>query len=341
MRDVTIKDVARKLNVSISTVSRAFNDKYDIRPDTRKRILEVAKEMGYTPNPIAQHLCQLKSRLIGVVVPEFINAFFPRVVSGIQRELKEKGYQMLLMSSNENSEEEIENVKTLQRNRVDGLLISLAQGTRDICFLQEVNQHIPIVQFNRVSQKLKTSRVYFKDYEWSRRATMHLIEQGYRNIYYLCGPQSLILAQKRARGFVDVLKEHGVADAVSHTLDGGIFIEDGNKVVPAILELDPRPDAVLCFNDPLAIGLMKGLKQNGIRIPQDMAVMGFTESRIAMHTSPALSSIEQPAEEIGATAARLLLYQIEHEDKFEIQDVILDGKLNIRESTLSSLHHAQ
>jgi LacI family transcriptional regulator len=331
---ITIKDVAKRLNVSISTVSRAFNDKYDIHPDTRRRILETAKEMGYAPNPMAQHLSQHRSCVIGVVVPEFINAFFPLVISGIQSVLKEAGYQMLIMSSNEHYEEEVENVKMLERDHVDGILISLTQETRDISFLQDLNKRMPIVQFNRVSRKLNTSRIVFNDYQWAMHATEHLFNQGYKNIYYLSGPDSLILSLRRRKAFVDVLKNHRIPNPESHIIVGGIFIEDGCKVAPKILSMNPRPDALFCFNDPVAIGVMEELRKSDIKIPEDIAIMGFTESRIAKHTFPALTSVEQPAKEIGITAARQLLEELNSNRHTECKDIILDGKINIRESTM-------
>lgn len=185
MKHVTIKDVAKALNVSISTISRAFNDKYDIHPDTKNMILEKAKEMGYSPNPIAQRLTQHKSSLIGVVVPEFVNAFFPKIIMAIQRVMDENGYQVLIMSSEESAGKELKNIRTLEKNMVDGLIISLTQETRDVSYFQHLlNKNIPIVQFNRVSQKLATPKIILDDTTSASYATEHLVQQGYRRIYH-------------------------------------------------------------------------------------------------------------------------------------------------------------
>ncbi|MGL4852512.1 MAG: LacI family DNA-binding transcriptional regulator [Phocaeicola sp.] len=333
-KHVTIKDVARELNVSISTISRAFNDKYDIRPETKERILHVAHEMGYVPNPMAQNLTQNKRSLIGVVVPEFINSFFPRVISGIQEVFREVGYQVLIMSSNEQADQELENMKVLERNMVDGIILSFTQETRDVSYYQILNKNIPIVQFNRVSQKLDSNRVYFDDYTWSIYATEHLIKQGYKNIYHVLGPASLIITQKRKKGFLDALAKHSIKQNEGCFLEGGIFIEDGNRVAQEILAMETRPDALFCFNDPLAIGIMEELKKNGVKMPDEIALVGFTESRIAKHTTPSLTSVEQPAEEMGRIAAKLLLKELTNGYFRVAEDIVLNGVLNVRSSSL-------
>jgi Transcriptional regulators len=335
MKHITIKDVAKKLNLSISTISRAFNDKYDIHPNTKELILKTANEMGYSPNPIAQRLTLNKSYVIGVIVPEFINDFFPKAIKGMQRVMKEAGYQMLIMSSNEQVKEELENVKILERNMVDGIIISLTQATRDITYYQKVIKNIPMVQFNRVSQKLETPKVIFDDYSWSIAVTEHLISQGYKNIYHFSGPENLIITQNRKKGFIDALKNHKICYSTKNIIETGIFIEDGRRIMHELLEKKIElPDAIFCFNDPLAIGAIEELKDNGFKVPKDIAFVGFTESLIAMHMSPTLTSVEQPTEEIGETAARLLLKQIKDNIPTMPQTIILNGKINVRESSL-------
>jgi DNA-binding LacI/PurR family transcriptional regulator len=335
MKHITIKDVAKKLNLSISTISRAFNDKYDIHPNTKELILKTANEMGYSPNPMAQRLTLNKSYVIGVIVPEFINDFFPKAIKGMQRVIKEAGYQMLIMSSNEQVKEELENVKILERNMVDGIIISLTQETRDITYYQKVIENIPMVQFNRVSQKLETPKVIFDDYSWSMFVTEHLISQGYKNIYHFSGPENLIITQNRKKGFIDALKKHKICHSTKNIIETGIFIEDGRRIMHELLEKKIElPDAIFCFNDPLAIGAIEELKDNGFKVPKDIAFVGFTESLIAMHMSPTLTSVEQPTEEIGETAARLLLKQIKDNIPTMPQTIILNGKINVRESSL-------
>lgn len=338
MKNITIKDVAKKLNVSISTISRAFNDKYDIHPDTRKRILQAAEEMGYSPNPIARNLSQKRSYLIGVVVPEFINAFFPKVIKGMQKVLKEAGYQLLIMSSNEQAKEEIENIKLLERNKVDGIMLSLTQEMQDISYYEELNKSIPIVQFNRVSQKLDTPKVIFNDYIWAFQATEYLIKEGYKRLYHLSGPSNLIVSHHRRKAFIDALKKHNLEFNNSQIIETGIFLEDGIIAVDKILDNSIKPDAIFCFNDPIAIGVIEELKRRNIKIPDDIAVMGFTESRIAEYSNPKLSSVEQPSEEMGQITAKVLLEKLKN-DTHSSQTISLDGKINIRESTIKCNHN--
>ena len=334
MKNITIKDVAKALNVSISTISRAFNNKYDIHPDTRNMILEKAREMGYSPNPIAQRLTQHKSYLIGIVVPEFINAFFPKVIMSVQKVIGNAGYQVLIMSSEESAQKELENIRILERNMVDGIIISLTQETRDISYFQKmVENQIPIVQFNRVSQKLATPKVIFDDYRWAMLATEHLLEQGYKNIFHLAGPNNLIVSHNRSKGFTDALKKYELS-TTHKIIETGIFIEDGKRIAEQLISQHNIPEAFFCFNDPLAIGAMETFKSQGYKIPDEVAFVGFTESRIAMHMSPGLSSVEQPAEELGETAAQILLEIFKGNNYPMNQTITLNGKLNIRESSL-------
>lgn len=335
MKHVTIKDVAKALNVSISTISRAFNDKYDIHPDTKNMILEKAKEMGYSPNPIAQRLTQHKSSLIGVVVPEFVNAFFPKIIMAIQRVMDENGYQVLIMSSEESAGKELKNIRTLEKDMVDGLIISLTQETRDVSYFQHLlNKNIPIVQFNRVSQKLATPKIILDDTTSASYATEHLVQQGYRRIYHLSGPNNLIISHNRIKGFTETLKKYGLSATENKIIEAGIFIEDGKKIATRLIENGDIPEALFCFNDPVAIGAMEVFKAHNFRIPEDIAFMGFTESRIATHLTPALSSVEQPTDEFGKIAARSLLDIINEKNHISDKTIILSGKLNIRASSI-------
>lgn len=335
MKHVTIKDVAKALNVSISTVSRAFNDKYDIHPDTRNLILEKAKTMGYSPNPMAQGLTQHKSNMVGVIVPEFVNAFFPMVLMGIQDVLEKVGYQVLIMSSNESAQRELNNVKTLEKNMVDGILMSLTQETRDISYYKTLHEtKIPIVQFNRVSPKLITPKIIFDDYHWAYEATEHLLGQGFRKVYCLAGPRNLLLTHNRIQGYKDAMKNRGLQVVDSQIINTGIFIEDGERVATRLIAEGDIPEAFFCFNDPIAIGAMETFIQSGYAIPDQVAFIGFTESRIAMHMTPALSSVEQPGRQIGEKAAKILLDILNGRNNHAAETFVLSGKLNIRSSSV-------
>jgi LacI family transcriptional regulator len=335
MKHITIKDVAKRLNCSVSTISRAFNDKYDIRKETRELILATAREMGYSPNPLAKSLLKQCSNQIGVVVPEFINSFFPEVIIGIQEVLLKKGYQVLIMQSNESYINELENVKALENNMVDGIILSLSLETKNVDYYKKlVEQGFPLVLFNRVSNQLETHKVLLDDYKWAFFATEHLIYQGYKIIFHFSGPEGLMFSQNRKNGFIDAHRKHKLFVGSSSIIETGLMICDGEREMANLIKSGNMPDAIFAVNDPTAIGAMKVLKRNGFKIPGDVALVGYTETRLAELIDPPLTSVAQPTHEIGRTAAKLILDQIESKGIFVPQTVILNGRLNVRESSM-------
>lgn len=331
---ITIKDIAKKLNISIATVSRAFNNKNDIKNDTKNLILKTAKEMGYRPNPMAKKLTQRRSLTIGIVVPEFLNSFFPEVIIGAQEILFERGYQVLITQSNENFETELANIKALEDSMVDGIIISQSSETKNVEYYQKlINSGFPIVFFNRVCNELSSSKVLFNDYKWAFFATEHLINQGYRNIYHLKGKESVSLTNDRMRGFVDAHSKHKLPITKEQIVPTGFDIADGQRVADEIINSGNIPDAIFAANDTSAIGAMQVFKKRGFKIPEDVAFVGFTESRLGAIIDPPLTSVLQPAKEIGREAARIVLEQIENAETFTPQIIVLNGQLNIRESS--------
>jgi LacI family transcriptional regulator len=335
MKYVTIKDVAKALNVSISTVSRAFNDKYDIRKETREFVLAKAREMGYHPNPIARNLLSQCSYNIGVVVPEFINPFFPEVIIGIQDVFFKEGYQVLIMQSNESAAIELENIKTLENNMVDGIILSISLETKNIDYYKKlIDRGFPLVMFNRVTDEINVSKVTFDDYKWAFFATEHIIFQGYRKIFHFSGPKVLGLSRNRIQGFIDALKKHRITVSTDLIIETGLYISDGERITQKLIDSNNLPEAIFCVNDPTAIGAMKNLKQNGYKIPTDVAIVGFTETKTVEILEPSLTSVAQPSFEMGQIAAKLLLEQINSKGIFNPQKIVLNGKLNIRESSM-------
>lgn len=331
---ITIKDIAKKLNISIATVSRAFNDKSDIKIETKNLILTTAKEMGYRPNPMAKKLMQKRSLTIGIVVPEFSNSFFPEVIIGAQEILFEKGYQVLITQSNENFETELKNVKTLEDSMVDGIIISQSTETKNVDYYQNlIKTGFPIVFFNRVCNEITSSKVLFNDYKWAFLATEHLINQGYRKIYHLKGKESLSLTNDRMNGFLDAHAKHKLAVTREQIIPTGFTIDDGQRVANEIINSGKIPEAIFASNDPSAIGAMQVFKKNGYSIPKDIAFVGFTESKMGSIIEPQLTSVLQPAREIGKESARILIEQIENQANFKTKVTVLNGQLNIRESS--------
>lgn len=332
---ITIKDIAKKLNISIATVSRAFNDKSDIKLETKNLILKTAKEIGYRPNPMAKKLMQKRSFTIGIVIPEFLNSFFPEVIIGAQEILFERGYQVLITQSNENFETELKNVKALEDSMVDGIIISQSSETKNVEYYQNlINSGFPIVFFNRVFDEIRASKILFNDYKWAFFATEHLINQGYRTIYHLKGKESLSLTNDRMKGFLDAHSKHKLTVTKEQIIPTGFGLEDGRRVASEIINSGKIPDAIFASNDPSAIGAMQVFKKRGFIIPKDIAFVGFTESKMGSIIDPPLTSVLQPAKEIGREAARILIEQIENPLTFKPQIIVLNGQLNVRKSSV-------
>ena len=334
MKSTTIKDVAKRLKVSISTVSRAFNDTHDIKKETRERILQAAKEMGYYPNPIAKKLTQSKTFNIGVVVPEFINEYYSEVIRGIQHTLLAKGYQVLIMQSDNNPEVELDNVKTLVQNKMDGLVICPSVESSNMeYYLEEIGEGYPIVFLNRLDESLPVKKVLFNHEKWSFFATEHLIYQGYKKIYHLSGNGNLGITRKRTSGFLKAMNKHHYSEDHYKVIETGIIPKKAKATVQKLVESNDLPDAFMCINDLVALSTIAVLKDHGIEVPRDIGVMGFTETKIANLVSPKLSSVEQPTFEMGQVAAEMLV-NILNEAEISKDTVVFDGKLNIRESTV-------
>lgn len=336
---VTIKDLARELKISTSTVSRALCDKWDVNPETRKAVLELAGKWNYKPNPISLSLKQSQSMFIGVIVPEFVNSFFSEVMMGIQSVLNPEGYHVLIMQSNESPENELRNMQALEAQMVDGFLISVTRESENAGYFSDlIKSNFPLVFFNRISAQLNAPYVAIDDYKWAFAAVEHLIEQGCKRIVHLAGPDDLLIARKRKKGYMDALRKYGLPVGEALIIDCGIMMEKGIMAAYKILEMERMPDGIFAVNDPVAIGAMKILQKNKVRIPEEVAIAGFSESKAAFIVEPNLTSVEQPTFEMGRTAAQLLLEQIKHnirnEDKMLSKSILLDAKLNIRESSL-------
>jgi len=332
---VTIKDIANELKISVSTVSRALTDRWDVNPETRKAVMELAERWNYHPNPISLNLKRQQSMLIGVIIPEFINSFFPEIIIGFESVLYPHKYQIVICQSNESSEKELLNLKMLESNMVDGFLISITKETKNIDYFNHlIDNGFPLVFFNRCPD-VSASSVVIDDYKWAFLAVEHLIHQGYKRIVHLSGQENLDVSIQRQKGYMDALKKHSLPLDESLIIPCGILMEQGIISAHKILEMKELPDAIFAVNDPTAIGAMKTLQKHGIKIPEDIAVVGFTESQIALIVEPNLTTVEQPTFEIGKVAAELLLEQIKHnnEVKKNVKKIVLEAKLNIRESS--------
>ncbi len=338
MGHLTLKDLARKLGLSASTVSRALHDHPDISDATKRLVLDSAKEHSYHPNPIAQSLQRKRSNTIGVIVPEIRHNFFATVVSGIEEVMYEAGYIIMVCQSNESITREKVNAKALAANRVAGLLLAISLETLNCDHLKEVIRlGIPLVQFDRVVEDLETSKVVIDDFNAAYKATVHLIETGYKRIGFLNAREGIALNSLRFDGYLQALKDNGMQyypELLVKT--DGCREEDGRKGAESYLKMVNPPDAILAINDPVAVGAFCRFREAELRIPQDIALVGFSGSPESALIEPALTTVSQPAFEMGKAAAKLLLKQLESkENNFIPETVVLDTQLLIRGSSKS------
>jgi DNA-binding LacI/PurR family transcriptional regulator len=337
LAQVTIKDIASKLNLSPSTISRALHNHPDICNETKQKVNAIAEKLDYHPNALAQSLKKRRTNTIGVIVPEIKHDFFSAVISGIEGVAYSAGYVIILCESNENYEREVLNTRVLVDNRIAGLLVSITQSTTNsdhFKFLQRIG--IPIVFFDRVCDDVKASKVVVDDYHGGFIAGEHLIKSGYKKIAHLGGPIELSISRNRCAGYLAALKKYRQVPRKEYILHGGFHEQDGREGAHYLLNLKNHPDAIFAVNDPVAVGAYDIIRQRGMRIPKDVAVIGFSNNPISAIIQPPLTTIEQPAFELGQRAAEMLIEQIESLDKKKkiVPKIeILGTRLIIREST--------
>ncbi len=337
---VTIKDIARELGISPSTVSRALKDHPDISPDTKKAVNELAEKLNYQPNIVALSLRQSKTNTIGVIIPEIVHFFFSTVISGIEDVAYSAGYNVILAQSNESQTREISDIKALFNSRVDGMLMSVSRETTNFDHIESMlAKGVPIVFFDRVYDTGQASKIIVDDFTGAKEATLHLIDQGCKRIAHIEGPPNLEISKQRLEGYKEALKEHNMPfnkELVAICPSG--TIEEGKKATEKLLSLKNPPDAIFATNDPAAMGAMQAIKAKGLKMPNDVALVGFSNWFFSSLMDPPLSSVDQPGFEMGQEAAKLLIRQIEKQEKDD-EDItpetkILKTRLIIRESSL-------
>lgn len=334
MHTVTIKDIAKALNLSTSTVSRALRDSYEINPETKRLVLEYAEKLNYRPNPIALSLKENRSRSIGIIVPEIANHFFSQAINGIEAIAYNRGYHVVIFQSHESYEREVINVQHIITRRVDGLLISLSGHTTDVSHLKELSQNgLPIVLFDRITDEIDTHKVVADNYEGAFKAVEHLILRGRKRIAVIASLPWLSITQERLAGYKAALEKHHIPvdESLIRYCDFGI--DEADKTVELLLGF--KPDAFFIGSDRLALGCLAALKERKIDIPKDIALLGFTNLSVAGLLDPPLTVVSQPAFEIGHTAADLLLDLIEKKQRaLPFQTIKLPTELIIRASSM-------
>ena len=335
---VTIKDIAKALGFSTSTVSRALRDSYEISAETKKIVLEYAKEINYHPNPIALSLKEKRSRSIGVLVCEIANTFFSQAINGIESIAYSKGYNVVISQSHESYARELIDLQYLASRSIDGLLISVSSETTDFSHLKELHDRgLPIVFFDRVVDAITTHKVIVDNQKGAKNAVSHLIEKGYKRIAHIANAASLSITKSRVEGYYQALQAHSILpdEKLLHHCDhGGLDDTEIEAILHHLLNQENKPDAIFASSDKITTGCLHYFKKHHIKVPEDIALVGFSNSNLTELLSPPLTIVKQPAFEMGEIAMSLLLNLIE--SKHPVKDFetrVLETELLVREST--------
>lgn len=334
---VTIKDIAKALNLSTSTVSRALRGSYEISDETKKMVLEYAEKINYRPNPIALSLKERRSRAIGVVVSEIANNFFSQAINGIESIAYNRGYHVIITQSHESEEREKVNVMHHASRSVDGLLISLSSGTVDLTFLKELyDKGLPIVFFDRITDEIDTHKVTANNYMGAFQATEHLIYQGFKKIAHITSSPYLSITKERLQGYVAALEKHNIPyneSLVKYCNHGGMIADEVADALVALFKGKNKPDAIFTAGDRITTVCFKELKN--LKQKVNVGFAGFTNSRVGDLFDPPMTVVQQPAFQIGQTATEMLIQMIESKRPItDFETKILDTQLIIRESSM-------
>jgi DNA-binding LacI/PurR family transcriptional regulator len=331
-KPATIKDIARQLNISISTVSRAMRNAPDVNADTRKAVMALSEELSYQPNKLALSLKQKQTHNIGVIVPN-LDYVLSTMVKGIDEVALEAGYTVMVCQSNESFGREMVNTRRLLDSLVDGFIISVSSETKVFDHFKKIQEkEMPMVVFDRITPHLKAPSVRIDNMDGGFQATEHLIEQGYKRIAILAGPKNLGISNTRLEGYIHALNKHKIKpdnDLIIHC----DFNQDYAYVATQeLLAGKKKPDAIFTISDRMAIGAMLAIKERGLRMPQDIGLVGFNNEPFTNLVTPRISSVDQPSFELGKIAAKLFIERVHNSDMDHVEE-ILKPKLCIRESS--------
>jgi LacI family transcriptional regulator len=336
---ITIKDIARALNLSVSTVSKALRSSHEISDETKKAVMAYAAEHNYKPNPIAQSLKRGRSKSIGVIVCNIDNNFFSAVINGIESVARQKDYNVIITQSQESYEREVANSEHLSSRSVDGLIISLSAETKNVDHLIKLHDKgLSMVFFDRITDEIDTHKVIADNFKGAYEATKHLISQGFKRIAHITSSGSLSITLERLEGYKKALADAGMRiqdQYIKFCQHGGMIPDETGQALTELLQLPNRPDAIFTASDRLSTTTLSLLRKMSIAVPDQIALVGFTNSISADIFHPSLTSVVQPAKEMGQVATDLLIQLIEAKRPVsEFQKLVLDTQLQIRDSSL-------
>jgi len=335
-KEITIYDLARKLNISIATVSRALKDDPVVSKKTRKRIFELAEEMGYRSNHFARNLRNQRTDTIGVIVPRLNSYFMSTVIAGIENIANSQGFHLIISQSSESAEKETASAKTMFNNRIDGLLVSLSYETDDLShFDMFFKRNIPVIFFDRVADHKNCPGVLIDNHKAAREGTQHLIDQGCRRIVHITASPRRNVYADRMQGYKQALADNQIDFKEEYIIRCNLSQESGAPAAAEILKMDPLPDGVFVANDNCAVGCMVALRQAGIRIPEQIAFVGFNNDPVSRVIEPNLTTINYPGYEMGEVAARNLINHLTGSANISSTNtILLRSDLVIRASSL-------
>jgi LacI family transcriptional regulator len=332
-KPATIKDIAQRLNISISTVSRSLRNAPDVSPDTKQAVIALSEELNYQPNKLALSLRQKQTHTIGVIVPN-LDYVLSTMVKGIDEVALEGGYTVMVCQSNESYGREILNTRRLLDSLVDGLIISVSSETKQFDHFKKVQDRgLPIVIFDRITPDLIAPSVRLDNEEGGLLATEHLLEQGFRRIAILAGPANLGISNSRLAGYLKALKRNKIKRD-----DNLIVYCDFNQdyayyAAKELLASKKRPDAIFTISDRMAIGAMLAIKEKGLRMPQDIGLVGFNNEPVVSLVTPGISSVDMPSFELGKAAAKLFIRTMHNNEDANYVEEVLRPRLCVRESS--------
>jgi LacI family transcriptional regulator len=335
-RKTTIHDIAAKLNLSASTVSRALNDYYRISKTTRDLIKKTAAEMNYKPNQLATNLRKGRGNMIGVIIPRIDRHFFSHAIAGMESVINPSDFNLIICQTNEDFESEKRSLQTLINNRVDGIVISISTGSGNYDHIEAaIKEGIPVVMFDRVADHLDVDKVLNDNFAGAYDITAHLIKQGYRNIVHFSGPRHINVYRDRFEGYRKAMHDAGFKVTDEMVYDDVLTRVKGEEIAEQIFNTGKLPDAIFSASDFSALGALIFLKNKGIQIPNKLGIAGFANEPFTELTDPGITTLEQHSEEIGKSTARLLIERIESGEKKEFSKTMtFRPRLIIRESTL-------
>jgi LacI family transcriptional regulator len=336
-KEITIYDIAKKLNISASTVSRGLNNDFTVKKETIKKIQIVAKQMGYRLNSFASNLRSKKSNTIGVIVPRLNSNFMADVIAGIEKVVNNAGYNLIISQSLETMKKEIINTETMFNNRVDGLLVSTAHDTDNIeHFKTLIKKGVPVIFFDRIFEHTDWPTVKIDNFKASYEATSHLIQQGCKNLFHISGYQAASVYLDRFKGFKQAISDHNLIFNEANVYVNDFSEKSGEQVAQYILSLPNLPDGVFSSNDLCAVSCMQSLKKFNIKIPNDIAFVGFNNDPLTKVIEPNLSTIDYKGSEMGEVAAQVLLNHLNGTNIKPTHSIILRSELIIRASSLKT-----